>query len=64
MGTRTKKCYSVKKIPCDHNEMVTKYADVGRAQTIKFFSSQNRIENLVLIILGRFPINKTQKWRF
>jgi hypothetical protein len=34
------------------------------SHTIKFFLSQNRIENLVLIILGRFPIDKTQKLRF
>ncbi len=27
----------------------------------KNFLSQNRIENLVDIILGRFPMNKTQK---
>ena len=40
--------------------MVTKFAVAGWVQTMKFFSSQNRIENLVVIILGRFPINETQ----
>jgi hypothetical protein len=30
-------------------------------QTMKIFLSQNRIENLVLIILDRFPMDKTQK---
>ena len=43
-----------------NGKMVTKYAGVERVQTIKKFSSQNRIENLVVIILGRFPIKKTQ----
>jgi hypothetical protein len=41
--------------------MVTRYAGAGKAQAINIFLSQNRIENLVLIILGRFPINKTKK---
>ena len=50
-----------KKFPSDHSKMVTKYAEAGRAQTMKKYSSQNRIENFVVIILGRFPINKTQK---
>jgi hypothetical protein len=31
------------------------------SQTIKIFLSQNRIENLIFIILGRFSINKSQK---
>ncbi len=38
-----------------------KYAGAGRVQTIKKFSSHNHIENFALIILGRFPINKTLK---
>jgi hypothetical protein len=50
-----------KKIPSDHGAMVTRYAGARRVQTITFFLSQNRIENLVLIILDRFSINKTQK---
>jgi hypothetical protein len=33
---------------------------VRDAVTMKIFLSQNQIENSVLIILGRFPINKTQ----
>ena len=37
--------------------MVTRDAGAERLQTTRRFSSQNRIE----IILGRFPINKTQK---
>jgi hypothetical protein len=49
-----------KKFPGDHSKMVTKFAVAGWVQTMKFFSSQNRIENLVVIILGRFPINETQ----
>ena len=49
-----------KKFPSEHSKMVTKYAGAGRVQTMKKFSSQNRIENLVVIILGRFPINETQ----
>jgi hypothetical protein len=40
--------------------MATKFADTGWIQTLKFFSSQNHIENFVLIILGRFPVNETQ----
>jgi hypothetical protein len=44
--------------------MDTRYAGAGWVQAIKNFLSQNRIENLVLIIMGRFPINKTQKCRF
>jgi hypothetical protein len=39
----------------------TKYAGAGWVQAIKIFLSQNRIENLVLIILGRVLINNTQK---
>jgi hypothetical protein len=50
-----------KKSPSDHSEMDTKYAGAGWVQTIKSYLSQNRIENLVCIILGRFPIDKTQK---
>jgi hypothetical protein len=41
-------------------DMVTMYADARRVRTI-IFLSQKRIENLVFIILGRLPINKTQK---
>jgi hypothetical protein len=48
------------KFPSDHGKKITKYAGAGRVQTIKFFSSQNHTEKLVLVILGRFPINKTQ----
>jgi hypothetical protein len=44
--------------------MVTKFAVVGWFQTMKFFSSQNHIDNFVVIFLGRFSINKTQNWRF
>jgi hypothetical protein len=55
--------YSLKKITSDRDDMVTRNARVRRVQNMKFFFL-NRIENLVLIILGRFPINKTQKWRF
>jgi hypothetical protein len=55
---------SSQKFPSDHGDMVTRYAIAGRVKTIKKNLSQNRIENLVFIILGRFPINKTQKWRF
>jgi hypothetical protein len=42
--------------------MVTRDAGAVRVkiQTMKIFLSQNQIENSVLIILGRFPINKTQ----
>jgi hypothetical protein len=52
---------SPKKFPSGHGDMVTGYARAGRLQAIKKFLSQNRTENLVLIIFGRFPINKTQK---
>jgi hypothetical protein len=52
--------YPYKKFPSDHSKMVTKDAGAGRLQTIKKFLSQNHIENLVVIILGRFPINETQ----
>ncbi len=45
-----------KKFPSDHSKMVTKFAVTGWVQTMKFFSSQNHIENLVVIILGRFLI--------
>jgi hypothetical protein len=48
--------YPLKKFPSDHDDMVTRDADAGRVLTIKKFLSQNRIENLVDIILGRFPI--------
>jgi hypothetical protein len=41
--------------------MNTRCAGAGWVQAIKIFLSQNRIENLVPIILSRFPINKTQK---
>jgi hypothetical protein len=53
--------YPLKKFPSDHSEMDTRYAGAGWVQAIKKNLSQNRIENLVLIILGRFQINKTQK---
>jgi len=53
-----------KKFPSDHGKMVTKFADTGWIQTLKFFSSQNHKENFVVIILGRFPINETQNCRF
>jgi hypothetical protein len=53
--------HPLKKIPSDHGGMVTRYDAGGRVQTIKTFSSQNRKENLVCIILGFFPINKAQK---
>ena len=43
-----------KKFPINHSEMVTKFAVAGWVQTMKFFSSQNHIENFVVIILGRF----------
>jgi hypothetical protein len=49
--------YPLKKIPSDHGEMVTKYAGAGRVQTIKKISSLNRLEILVLIILGCFLIH-------
>jgi hypothetical protein len=47
--------HPLKKIPSDHDLLVTMYAGAGRVQTKKKCLSQNRIENLVLIILGRFP---------
>jgi hypothetical protein len=53
--------HPLKKIPCDHGDMVTRYADAGRVQTILKKISQNHKEILVLIILGSFSINKTQK---
>ncbi len=49
-----------KKFPSDHGKMVTKYSGAGKIQTMKKISSQNHIENFVVIILGRFPINKTK----
>jgi hypothetical protein len=53
--------HPLNKIPSDYDGMVTRYAGAGRVQTIKKQFSQNRLENLVFIILGRYPINKTQK---
>jgi hypothetical protein len=41
---------------CDHDDMVTRYAGAGRVQTTKILS-----QNRDFIILGRSPINKTQK---
>ncbi len=35
--------------------------DVCRLRNHDIFSSQNPIENCVVIILSRFPINETQK---
>ncbi len=52
--------YPHKKFSSDHSKMVTKFAVTGWVQTMKFFSSQNHKVKLVCIILGRFPINKTQ----
>jgi len=48
------------KFPSDHSKMVTKFAIAGWVQTMKKILFQNRIENLVVIILGRLPINETQ----
>jgi hypothetical protein len=48
------------KFPSDHGKMVTKSAVAEWVQTMKFVSSQNHMENFVVITLGRFPINKTQ----
>jgi len=42
----------------------SQYASAGRVKTIKKISSENHLVNFVVIILGRFPINKTQNWRF
>ncbi len=50
-----------KKFPSDHGKMVTKFDVAGWVQTMKFFSSKNHLENFVVIILGRFPLNETQK---
>jgi hypothetical protein len=47
-----------------HGDIVTRYADAGWVQTIKKISSQTRKEIIILIILGRFSINKTKKLRF
>jgi hypothetical protein len=40
--------HPLKKIPSDHDHLSTRYAGAGRVQTIKFFLSQNRKENLVI----------------
>jgi hypothetical protein len=53
--------HPLKKFPSNHDHLVTRYAGAGRVQTIKNIFSQNRIDNFVVIILDRFPINKTQK---
>ena len=51
---------SHKKFSSDHSKMFTKFAIAGWVQTIKKILFPNHIENFVVIILGRFPINKTQ----
>ena len=50
-----------KKLHIEGFLVVTRDAGPGRVHTIKIIFTQNRIENLVYIILGRFPIYKTQK---
>jgi hypothetical protein len=39
--------YPLNKFPSDHGKKITKYAGVGRVQTIKKFSSQNLLVKLV-----------------
>ena len=55
------KVYPLKKTPSDHNGMITRNVIVTEdSKLFKKKCSQNRQENLIPIILDRFPPNKPQ----
>ncbi len=57
--------YPLNKFTSDHSKMVIKFAVTGWVQTMKFFSSQNHIENFVVIIwaVSRLIKPKTDDFR-